>query len=228
MGSATGARKAAATRVGLTLQEYEARVAAGEKWCTACKEWHQRDAFDVDRSRSDGLSAKCAASKSVATRGPGPRERRTKKALGLAWCRRCRAWLPLVDVTSGVCRPHANEVYREFYAANAKAVANRVNARRRGLDLVPLWWREEAFEEYGGLCAYGCGRVAAALDHVWPVARGGKSRPDNLVPACTSCNSSKKDNDPDPWIRRGWQAFPMPWTELLALNYEHAGNLEVA
>jgi hypothetical protein len=59
MGSAEGVRKAAAKRVGLTIEEYDARIAAGEKWCTGCKEWHPRGMFKVDKSRSDGLAAAC-------------------------------------------------------------------------------------------------------------------------------------------------------------------------
>lgn len=228
MGSAAGAKKAAAARVGLALNEYEARLSAGEKWCTACKEWHQRSAFDADRSRGDGLSAKCAASKAASTRGPGARQRRAQRALGLDWCRRCQAWLPLKNVRGGVCKPHANEIYRELYAANPQAISRRNRARKRGLDRVPDWWHDDAFDRFGGLCAYGCGRSADALDHVYPVAHGGQSRPDNLVPACTSCNSSKRDRDPYPWIDRGLLAFPDQWICLMALNYEHAGLLEVA
>lgn len=220
-------RATAAARVGITLAEYDAKRAAGEKWCTACKAWHDRAAFGVDRSRSDGLSAKCLASRVVAMRGPGAQERRIMKAQGLAWCRRCRAWLPVADVKVGLCRPHANEVYREYYAANAGVISRRHSARKRKLDPVPEWWRDHSFEQFGGLCAYACGRPASALDHVYPVNRGGRSRPENLVPACKPCNSSKSDNDPDPWILRGMQAFPLLWTDLIALNYERAGFLEV-
>lgn len=59
MGSALGAAKTAARRTGLSLSDYQARVAAGEKWCTGCKAWHRRGDFPRDRSRSDGLKAKC-------------------------------------------------------------------------------------------------------------------------------------------------------------------------
>lgn len=44
----------------------------------------------------------------------------------------------------------------------------------------------------GQLCSY-CGAVATSLDHVTPIANGGATTEDNLVPACKSCNSSKKD-----------------------------------
>jgi len=41
-----------------------------------------------------------------------------------------------------------------------------------------------------GPCVY-CGAPAAHVDHVRPLARGGWEHPDNLVPACQSCNLSK-------------------------------------
>jgi len=40
MGSALGILKVAAGRIGISLDEYQARRAGGEKWCTACRAWH--------------------------------------------------------------------------------------------------------------------------------------------------------------------------------------------
>jgi hypothetical protein len=58
-------RKTAAARLGVTLAEYDQRRAAGEKWCTGCKQWHRRTLFTVDRSRSDGLAKWCLIYASV-------------------------------------------------------------------------------------------------------------------------------------------------------------------
>lgn len=41
-----------------------------------------------------------------------------------------------------------------------------------------------------GPCVY-CDAAAETVDHVRPLARGGHEAEDNLVPACTSCNSRK-------------------------------------
>lgn len=55
----------------------------------------------------------------------------------------------------------------------------------------------------GGQCCYSCGRLfggiyddapeglMATADHVWPRALGGDSVEENLLPACSSCNSTK-------------------------------------
>ncbi|MDD2455662.1 MAG: HNH endonuclease [Kiritimatiellae bacterium] len=53
------------------------------------------------------------------------------------------------------------------------------------------WWQRQIA---AGVCHY-CGRkvgaAALTLDHVVPVARGGRSNKGNVVPACDACNKSK-------------------------------------
>ncbi len=41
-------------------------------------------------------------------------------------------------------------------------------------------------------CAY-CEKPANTVDHVRSIAHGGRDEPDNVVPACGSCNSSKRN-----------------------------------
>ena len=54
------------------------------------------------------------------------------------------------------------------------------------------WWKHKI---ESGICHY-CGGFFASdtltMDHIVPIARGGKSTRGNLVPACKSCNSNKK------------------------------------
>jgi 5-methylcytosine-specific restriction endonuclease McrA len=54
------------------------------------------------------------------------------------------------------------------------------------------WWQRRLQR---GLCAY-CGQTFPAkeltMDHVVPVARGGRSAKGNVVPACKACNNQKK------------------------------------
>jgi 5-methylcytosine-specific restriction endonuclease McrA len=56
-------------------------------------------------------------------------------------------------------------------------------------------WRE-IVGYFGGHCAY-CGRMPEMLtmDHVIPIAKGGRHVADNIVPACMSCNGRKSDRD---------------------------------
>ena len=58
------------------------------------------------------------------------------------------------------------------------------------------WWRAQIA---AGVCHYCHQKVGAenlTLDHVVPVARGGKSTRGNCVPCCPACNASKKAYTP--------------------------------
>ncbi len=61
------------------------------------------------------------------------------------------------------------------------------------------WWQRKIA---AGRCFY-CGRTVGAaaltMDHVVPLSRGGKSRKNNLVPCCKSCNTGKKTALPMEW-----------------------------
>jgi 5-methylcytosine-specific restriction protein A len=65
------------------------------------------------------------------------------------------------------------------------------------------WWKRRLAK---GRCHY-CGRQIApadlTMDHVVPLARGGKSTKGNVVPACKACNTKKK------------QLLPMEWDAYL-------------
>lgn len=65
----------------------------------------------------------------------------------------------------------------------------------------------------GGVCHYCRLPVAAedfVMDHVIPVARGGKSRPDNLVAACWDCNADKSDLLLSEWLPECWREYLPP------------------
>ena len=131
---------------------------------------------------------------------PGQRLRRQMAALGLRWCRGCRAWLAIAVVDKrGVCRPCANAEYRAHYAANPGAIRSRVHARKRGVAPVPLEGAEVIMDRFGGVCAY-CPSPPTTWDHVVPVSAGGLTVPGNVVPACVSCNSSKGTSDVWDWL----------------------------
>lgn len=57
-----GARKTAAKRAGISIDEYASRETAGEKWCSLCRQWHPKSEFRADNSRWDLLYPSCAKS----------------------------------------------------------------------------------------------------------------------------------------------------------------------
>jgi hypothetical protein len=66
------------------------------------------------------------------------------------------------------------------------------------------WWKRRLAK---GICHY-CGRKTPpdelTMDHIVPIARGGRTTKGNVVPACKSCNTAKR------------QLLPMEWDAYLA------------
>lgn len=203
MGSRVGVMKVSAKRLGLNLEEYERLLQRGLKWCNRCRSWKPTAEFGSDRSRGDGKDAVCKACRYVRTgTGPGKRERVEKAAKGLSWCRQCSMWLPSREVRSGLCRSHQNEDTRSRYARDTEFAFRRrqhTHSRKRKTLPLPPEGREVLLDEFEGRCAY-CSRPAETWDHIVPVSKGGDTTPGNVVPACRSCNSSKKDRDLDEWM----------------------------
>jgi 5-methylcytosine-specific restriction endonuclease McrA len=58
--------------------------------------------------------------------------------------------------------------------------------------------RHEIYKKTGGRCAY-CGlplRInEMCVDHIKPLCQGGADSPENMLPACRSCNSYKSSCD---------------------------------
>ena len=103
----------------------------------------------------------------------------------------------------------------------ARAAASKYRATPRGLlvgrlkeqarrarkasvknDLTRAQWLS-IVEVFGGRCAY-CLELPAALtlDHVIPLAKGGEHTAENVVPACSPCNSAKGDRSLFRMIRK--------------------------
>ncbi len=78
----------------------------------------------------------------------------------------------------------------------------REKARARDLRNSQWWKRKRS----AGICYY-CRKTFKpadlTMDHLIPIARGGKSVQGNLVPACKDCNNKKKC------------LLPMEWEEYL-------------
>jgi 5-methylcytosine-specific restriction endonuclease McrA len=64
------------------------------------------------------------------------------------------------------------------------------------------WWKNKLHK---GICHY-CGQQFSpdqlSMDHIVPLARGGKSTKGNIVPACAECNRKKKLETPAEAILR--------------------------
>ncbi|MBE4775562.1 HNH endonuclease [Streptomyces sp. ND05-13A] len=100
---------------------------------------------------------------------------------------------------------------------------------------LPSWVREAVLSAAGGWCTY-CGSMgvrAEVVDHVEPLEQGGADDITNLVPACRSCNASKKDRTPEQWrksLERRHYGPPRWWDEPPYpdfMDYTDAGLTEL-
>lgn len=71
------------------------------------------------------------------------------------------------------------------------AHVKRERAKARELRASP-WWRTKIAEGVCHYCGKKVGASALTMDHVIPVARGGKSTRANCVPCCKDCNNKKR------------------------------------
>ena len=89
-----------------------------------------------------------------------------------------------------------------FFVTADEEHLRREKARARELRQSQWWKRKRS----SGICNY-CGRTfkpaELTMDHLVPLARGGRSTQGNVVPACKDCNTKKK------------YLLPMEWEEYL-------------
>ena len=61
------------------------------------------------------------------------------------------------------------------------------------------WWQQKTSTGTCWYCGQKVGFKNLTMDHVIPLARGGRSTKDNLVPCCKDCNIKKKSSLPVEW-----------------------------
>ena len=105
---------------------------------------------------------------------------------------------------------HCKVKYREWVANNPEKAREkhrkrrtlRRTARRSALTPVTLEQISARRSLFGECCAYCGASCVLTLDHVHPLKAGGLDEASNIVPACMSCNSSKKAWPVEEWYRR--------------------------
>src|SRR5881409_3216814 len=99
-----------------------------------------------------------------------------------------------VSSTCSTCRRKAAAQHRRNYYASLPPDKRHTltHARRAagyGVEHVE-YSRTAILARWRHRCAY-CDRIAAHLDHVHPLSKGGADAEHNIVPACAPCNLSK-------------------------------------
>lgn len=84
-------------------------------------------------------------------------------------------------------------------------------------------------DHFGNKCAY-CGRKSfLTKDHFRPLSLGGEYTINNIIPACTSCNSSKSDRPFETWFVKYKYYSKQREQEILKfLNYDKNNNQQLS
>ncbi|MBF0228467.1 MAG: HNH endonuclease [Desulfamplus sp.] len=86
----------------------------------------------------------------------------------------------------------------EFYFSDDEDIEKHEKHKARELRN-SQWWKRKRSQ---GICHY-CGNnfppKELTMDHVVPIARGGKSMKNNVVPCCKTCNTKKRMMLPLEW-----------------------------
>lgn len=85
----------------------------------------------------------------------------------------------------------------------------------------------ERFKQFDHCCAY-CGTAPSELqtEHFLPISKGGTHVLSNILPACQTCNYSKRALDPETWYRSQPFFTEQRWRMILNVLGRHRGPVQ--
>lgn len=192
------------------------------KRCTKCGEEKASEEFYRDRSKKDGLMTKCKACHRVYQE----EHREERRAYHQRRYRKNRDTSRRQHKAHYAAnRKRYAAQHREYYRTHRKQIKvaqDKYRRTRRGRETVRVLREQHRARQLGiegeltrgqweilrlafRQCPYcgrkfGRGRRRRTLDHVIPVSRGGTHELENILPACSWCNTSKKDRMLGEWI----------------------------
>ncbi len=123
------------------------------------------------------------------------RESNRERSLELKRLSRARHAEKAAASVSAWKRKHSEEVRNHNRARRA------VKLRAAGPGLTASQWKR-LVRLFRARCAYCRVKAKLTLEHFVALVRGGQHDASNIVPACGSCNSSKRHSDPFMWMHR--------------------------
>lgn len=115
-------------------------------------------------------------------------------------CPKCEAFRKTLDVIFTWDRPGmgAPEAKDRPLVRKGGAPGSRKRKRNNGVGQY-AWARAMRL-----LPCHYCGQPSGTIDHITPRSQGGKSQPENCVPACNPCNSFRGSKPYKEFKNGGW------------------------
>lgn len=150
-----------------------------EKRCPRCGLVKPRSYFSRNRRRADGMDSECSTCK-----GARESDRHAKKMLDDDYHRE-------INRRSAAWRKRNPEQWAAIQR-NRRALASGAEGTHTKADVLAQYQRQK------GRCYWCKSKVGKGYhtDHVVPLSKGGGNGPENLVVACSRCNTSKRDKHP--------------------------------
>ena len=169
------------------------------KTCTSCGEDRPLTEYAKRKASADGLAYKCKPCVSEYNRKYREAHRDELVEYSRKWHSENREYMRQYHIDN---RERRLNYYNEWKLSNrdkrrATEQARRARKMNAGGSFTDKEWQAK-LEEFEGRCAY-CPGEAEHIDHIVPVSKGGTSFIWNLIPACASCNLSKRDRSLEEW-----------------------------
>lgn len=190
----------------------------GRKYCSGCEEQKPvtDEYFFRDNFSNDGFYSMCKVCKSQKTSKWFDKNKEYREEYDRKYYLRNKEYYSLM--------------HKKFIRENAgyEAVANqkRVAMMKKLPNTFTLEDWNKAKEHFNFKCAY-CEMVeeeninkfgrGLEQEHVVPLSKGGPFTADNIIPACRTCNSSKRDKPMIKWFRK--QIFYTQGKERKIISY---------
>lgn len=168
------------------------------KECTVCKLSLKISEFSKNIKNRDGYlhqCKKCVRKRVLKWRSENPEEAKSRRKVQY-FKRRDKNIMDAVEW--GKVNREKRNVAKNKWRAKNKPLTNHYTKmylyrQKRAAGSHTLEEYLSKLYMFSGKCAYCRERLADTRDHVIPLSKGGTNFIDNIVPACRSCNSSKRD-----------------------------------
>jgi len=179
-----------------------------EKTCTQCGKAKPVSDFHVRKASLDGYRPNCKVCKRAvdAAHYASNKEKIVE---------RVKQWSAQNEGKRKEIEKRYRKTHRQAQNLRTLNYRARKASASDGWDLTEEWWSFRK-AQFGYCCAY-CGKFGRlTVEHVLPLNRGGRHAPENLVPACPTCNYSKADKTVEEvgWVLRDPKPVPQEYGDV--------------